>query len=98
MGCEQIVDGAPLIHVGQAEDDGDIAILPCVLAVDCAPVADIELEVVGTEGLCERLGVLEHKAPGRNNLFYSEISQADAYAGYGKLYEPGRKPGSILEV
>jgi transposase len=29
---------------------------------------------------------------------YSGIFQADAYGGYGKLYEPGRAPGSILEA
>jgi transposase len=29
---------------------------------------------------------------------YSGILQADAYGGYGKLYEPGRKPGPILEA
>jgi len=29
---------------------------------------------------------------------YTGIFQADAYSGYGKLYEPGRKPGPILEA
>ena len=29
---------------------------------------------------------------------YSGIFQADAYGGYGKLYEPGRAPGLILEA
>ena len=29
---------------------------------------------------------------------YSGILQADAYGGYGKLYEPGRTPGPILEA
>jgi transposase len=29
---------------------------------------------------------------------YSGILQADAYGGYGKLYEPGRPPGLILEA
>jgi len=29
---------------------------------------------------------------------YRGILQADAYGGYGKLYEPGRAPGSILEA
>ena len=29
---------------------------------------------------------------------YSGILQADAYGGYGKLYEPGRKPGPIQEA
>src|SRR5471030_2607731 len=29
---------------------------------------------------------------------YSGIFQADAYGGYGKLYEPGRKPGPIFEA
>ena len=29
---------------------------------------------------------------------YSGILQADAYGGYGKLYEPGRVPGPVLEA
>ncbi|MGH7073020.1 MAG: IS66 family transposase, partial [Stellaceae bacterium] len=29
---------------------------------------------------------------------YAGIFQADAYGGYGKLYEPGRSPGDILEA
>jgi len=29
---------------------------------------------------------------------YTGILQADAYGGYGKLYEPGRVPGPILEA
>jgi transposase len=29
---------------------------------------------------------------------YAGILQADAYGGYGKLYEPNRKPGPILEA
>jgi transposase len=29
---------------------------------------------------------------------YSGILQADAYGGYSKVYEPGRKPGPILEA
>jgi transposase len=29
---------------------------------------------------------------------YSGILQADAYSGYGKLYEPGRSPGPIFEA
>ena len=29
---------------------------------------------------------------------YAGLFQADAYGGYNKLYEPGRKPGPILEV
>lgn len=29
---------------------------------------------------------------------YTGILQADAYGGYGKLYEPGRKPGPIVEA
>jgi transposase len=29
---------------------------------------------------------------------YAGILQADAYGGYGKLYEPGRSPGPILEA
>jgi transposase len=29
---------------------------------------------------------------------YAGILQADAYGGYGKLYEPGRAPGTIVEA
>src|SRR5436190_4400524 len=29
---------------------------------------------------------------------YSGIFQADAYSGYGKLYDPGRNAGPILEA
>jgi transposase len=29
---------------------------------------------------------------------YSGILQADAYSGYGKLYDPGRNAGPILEA
>jgi transposase len=29
---------------------------------------------------------------------YAGLMQADAYAGFNKLYEPGRKPGPILEA
>ena len=29
---------------------------------------------------------------------YAGLLQADAYGGYGKLYEPGRAPGPILEA
>ena len=29
---------------------------------------------------------------------YTGLFQADAYSGYGKLYEPGRSPGPILEA
>ena len=29
---------------------------------------------------------------------YAGLFQADAYSGYGKLYEPERKPGPILEA
>jgi transposase len=29
---------------------------------------------------------------------YAGILQADAYGGYGKLYEPGRAPGTIMEA
>lgn len=29
---------------------------------------------------------------------YAGILQADAYSGHGKLYEPNRKPGQILEA
>src|SRR5947199_4078903 len=36
--------------------------------------------------------------PQRHLASYSGIFQADAYGGYGKLYEPGRRPGPILEA
>ena len=36
--------------------------------------------------------------PQRHLAGYSGILQADAYGGYGKLYEPGRAPGPILEA
>jgi transposase len=36
--------------------------------------------------------------PQRHLANYTGIFQADAYSGYGKLYEPGRKPGPILEA
>jgi transposase len=29
---------------------------------------------------------------------YAGILQADAYGGYGKLYEPGRRPGPVIEA
>ena len=43
---------------------------------------------------CDRAG--EH--PQTHLAGYSGIFQADAYGGYGKLYEPGRAPGLILEA
>jgi transposase len=36
--------------------------------------------------------------PQAHLVSYSGIFQADAYGGYGKLYEPGRTPGPILEA
>src|SRR2546423_2857102 len=36
--------------------------------------------------------------PQRHLASYSGIFQADAYGGHGKLYEPGRRPGPILEA
>jgi transposase len=36
--------------------------------------------------------------PERHLASYGGILQADAYAGFGKLYEPGRKPGPITEA
>jgi transposase len=36
--------------------------------------------------------------PKQHLAHYSGIFQADAYSGYNKLYEAGRKPGSIVEA
>src|SRR5438477_1760029 len=36
--------------------------------------------------------------PNRHLAFYTGILQADAYAGYGDLYEPTRRPGPIIEA
>jgi len=36
--------------------------------------------------------------PQSHLVAYTGILQADAYGGYGKLYEPGRKPGPIVEA
>src|SRR3954452_22023238 len=36
--------------------------------------------------------------PQRHLASYSGIFQADAYGGYGKLYEPARRPGPIMEA
>jgi transposase len=36
--------------------------------------------------------------PARHLAFYAGILQADAYGGYTKLYEAGRKPGPIVEA
>jgi transposase len=38
----------------------------------------------------------EHAA--RHLTGYAGILQADAYAGFGQLYEPGRRPGPIIEA
>src|SRR5665213_2890782 len=40
----------------------------------------------------------DHVERRRRLANYSGILQADAYGGYGKLYEPGRPPGLILEA
>jgi transposase len=42
----------------------------------------------------DRVG--EH--PQRHLSSFTGILQADAYSGYGKLYEPGRSPGPIFEA
>jgi transposase len=36
--------------------------------------------------------------PRRHLVEYAGILQADAYAGFNELYDPGRKPGSITEA
>jgi len=36
--------------------------------------------------------------PQRHLLAYAGILQADAYAGFGDLYHPGRKPGPVTEA
>ena len=36
--------------------------------------------------------------PQRHLADYAGVLQADAYSGYGKLYDPGRAPGPILEA
>jgi transposase len=36
--------------------------------------------------------------PQNHLVGYAGILQADAYGGYGKLYEPGRSPGPIMEA
>ena len=36
--------------------------------------------------------------PQKHLANYAGILQADAYGGYGKLYEPGRAPGTIVEA
>jgi transposase len=36
--------------------------------------------------------------PQRHLSGFAGILQADAYSGYGKLYEPGRSPGPIIEA
>ena len=38
----------------------------------------------------------DHPQPNLAN--YAGILQADAYSGYGKLYEPDRPPGAILDA
>jgi transposase len=38
------------------------------------------------------------KHPRAHLASYTGLFQADAYGGYGKVYEPGRKPGPILEA
>jgi transposase len=36
--------------------------------------------------------------PERHLRTYAGLLQADAYTGYGRLYEPGRSPGDLLEA
>jgi transposase len=36
--------------------------------------------------------------PARHLAGYTGILQADAYAGFGQLYEPGRSPGPLIEA
>src|SRR5258708_37820306 len=36
--------------------------------------------------------------PERHLASYAGLMQADAYAGFNRLYEPNRKPGSITEA
>jgi transposase len=36
--------------------------------------------------------------PARHLADYTGILQADAYAGFGQLYEPGRSPGPLIEA
>jgi hypothetical protein len=36
--------------------------------------------------------------PQRHLANFAGILQADAYGGYGKLYEPGRVPGPVTEA
>ena len=36
--------------------------------------------------------------PERHLAGFAGILQADAYGGFNRLYEPGRKPGPILEA
>ena len=38
------------------------------------------------------------RIPGSISPSYAGLFQADAYGGYGKIYEPSRKPGPILEA
>jgi transposase len=38
------------------------------------------------------------KHPQAHLANYTGILQADAYEGYGKMYQPGRTPGPILEA
>jgi hypothetical protein len=45
---------------------------------------------------CSRDRAGDH--PQAHLVNYSGIFQADAYGGYGKLYEPGRAPGPITEA
>jgi len=50
----------------------------------------------GRCSITRAIGAGEH--PQAHLANYSGIFQADAYGGYGKLYEPGRAPGPILET
>ena len=50
--------------------------------------------MIESEGSVDREGV----HPSRHLASFSGILQADAYAGYGDLYDPARRPGPITEA
>jgi len=58
----------------------------------------------GSEGVIRRPAVFfysRHRTgfhPERHLHGFAGILQADAYAGFNRLYETGRKPGSIIEA
>ena len=54
-----------------------------------------DLHSVRRAGLdCDRL----HRYPEQHLAGYAGLMQADAYAGFGKLYEANRKAGPIIEA